>query len=603
MDNSAPPSFMMKSLIRIRIPLYLLQAVLLAVLGAGVPNLQAQGVASRGVRATPRGEPSGLPFHAQFVDVAADAGLIEPVVYGLTDRKDYILETVGSGAAWFDYDQDGWLDLFLLSGTRLQNPPENATNRLYRNQRDGTFEDVTTKAGLRRTGWASSVTVGDYDNDGDDDVFVTYWGQNVLYRNQGDATFEDVTAGAGLRDKETRWGSGATFLDYDRDGDLDLFVANYLEFDLQTTPSKGSGSFCRWKGVPVNCGPLGLPKGRHALYRNQGDGTFEEVSEAAGVAGVSPGYGMTAVAADFDGDGWIDIFLACDGTPSLLFRNDGNGTFSEEGLLRGAALSGDGMEQAGMGVGVGDYDLDGDLDLFKTHFADDTNILYRNDGEGVFWDTTIRAGLGVETRYVGWGAGIVDLDNDGLPDIFYVTGGVYPEVEKALPHYPYRTSRVVFRNLGKGRFEELIAEAGPGVAAPHSSRGAAFGDYDNDGDLDVLVVNLNESPSLLRNDLQSDAGWLKVELQARQNRSAIGSQVTARYGERRQVQAVVAQSSFYSVDDQRLHFGLGDADRADLEIRWPDGSTETLENIPAGRWITVRQGEGVIASRKLPEPR
>jgi hypothetical protein len=559
-------------------------------------RLFGQGVASRGVKPLPRGKPSGLPFHAKFTDVAHQAGLTAPVIYGGVDRKDYILETIGCGAAFFDYDNDGWLDIFLLSGTRLDGPPEGATNRLYKNNRDGTFTDVTEKAGLTRSGWASAVAVGDYNNDGFEDLFVTYWGRNVLYRNNGDGTFTDVTKEAGLLDSRRRWGAGCTFVDYNRDGHLDLFVSNYLEFDFAKVPKPGGNINCTWKGIPVNCGPRGLPPGAHSLYRNNGDGTFTDVSVASGVARATGSYGMTVVAADFDNDGWPDIYVACDSTPSLYFRNNRDGTFTEEGLERGVALNEDGMEQAGMGLGIGDYDLDGNLDIFKTHFSDDTNILYRNNGKGVFEDMTIRAGLAVETRFVGWGAGIVDLDNDGWPDIFFVTGSVYPEVERHLPAYPYRTPRVIFRNLGNGRFEELIEEGGPGVAAAHASRGCAFGDFDNDGDLDILIVNMNEPPSLLRNDLGGRNHWLKVKLiGTKSNRSAIGARVTCRYGDRRQVQEVLSQSSFYSVNDSRLHFGLGAAEAADLQVRWPSGAVETYPKVAADRLVVIKEGEGIVS--------
>jgi hypothetical protein len=565
---------------------------------AAIPlgRLFGQGVASRGVKPLPRGKPSGLPFHARFTDVARQAGLTAPVIYGGVDRKDYILETIGCGAAFFDYDNDGWLDIFLLGGTRLDGGADGATNRLYRNNRDGTFTDVTERAGLARSGWASAVAVGDYNNDGFEDLFVTYWGQNVLYRNNGDGTFTDVTREAGLLDSRRRWGAGCTFVDYDRDGYLDLFVSNYLEFDFAKVPKPGGNINCTWKGIPVNCGPRGLPPGTHSLYRNNRDGTFTDVSVVSGVAKATGTYGMTAVAADFDNDGWPDIYVACDSTPSLYFRNNRDGTFTEEGLERGVALNEDGMEQAGMGLGIGDYDLDGNLDIFKTHFSDDTNILYRNNGKGIFEDMTIRAGLAVETRFVGWGAGIVDLDNDGWPDIFFVTGSVYPEVEKHLPAYPYRTPRVIFRNLGNGRFEELIEEGGPGVAAAHASRGCAFGDFDNDGDLDILIVNLNEPPSLLRNDLGGRNHWLKVKLiGTKSNRSAIGARVTCRYGDRRQVQEVLSQSSFYSVNDPRLHFGLGAAETANLEVRWPSGAVETYAKVAADRIVVIKEGEGIVS--------
>ncbi len=558
-----------------------------------------QGVSTRNVPPAVRGKPSGLPFHARFTDIAQQAGLLGPVIYGGVTDKQYILETVGCGVAFVDYDNDGWLDIFVLSGTRFGTAPEEATNRLYHNNRNGTFTDVTDKAGLRRTGWASAVTVGDYNNDGFEDLFVTYWGQNVLYKNNGNGTFTDVTEKAGLLHPVRRWGSGCTFVDYNRDGYLDLFVGSYLDFDPKRVPKPGEASNCNWKGVPVNCGPKGLPPGRVYLYKNRGDGTFEDVSEASGVSKSKGSYCMTTVAADFDNDGWPDVYVACDSTPSFLFRNNKNGTFTDIGLESGVALNEDGMEQAGMGVGIGDFNLDGNLDIFKTHFADDTHILYRNDGKGNFEDVTIRAGLGVETRYIAWGTGIEDLDNDGLPDLFLVTGSVYPEVEKKLPNYPFKTPRVIFRNLGGGKFEELIDQAGPGIAATHASRGCAFGDFDNDGDVDVVVVNMNEPPSLLRNDVTGGGNWLKVKLVGvKSNRSAIGGRITARYGGKTQARQVVSQSSFYSASDPRQHFGLGTEKSADLEIRWPNGATETVLKVGANQLVTIREGAGIVSSER-----
>ena len=556
-------------------------------------RLSGQGIASRGIRSAPRGKRSGLPFGAQFTDVARAAGLREPVICGPVDRKTYILETVGCGAAFFDYDNDGWLDVLVLSGTRLTG--SDATNRLYRNNRDGTFTDVTEEAGLRHTGWHSAVTVGDYNNDGFDDLFITSYGQHILYRNNGDGTFTDVTSEAGLLRNKPVWGAGCAFIDYDRNGHLDLFVGSYVDLDLKSTPLPGSEPYCNWNGIAVHCGPRGLAPGTPMLYRNNGDGTFTDVSVASGVAKSTGSYMMTAVAADFDNDGWPDIYVACDSSPSFLFLNNRNGTFTEKGLLRGVALSEDGNLQAGMGLGVGDYNLDGSLDILKTHFSDDSSILYRNDGKGAFDAVTDRSGLAVETRFVGWGAGMVDLDNDGLPDLLITTGGVFPEVAGQLPRYPMETPRVVFRNLGNGRFEELMEEAGSGIAAAHCSRGCAFGDFDNDGDVDVLIVNLNEPPTLLRNDVSGRNHWLKVKLiGTKSNRSAIGARVTARYGGRLQAQEVLSQSSFYSVNDFRLHFGLGRAEAADLEIRWPNGVKETTEKAPADRLVVIREGEGII---------
>jgi enediyne biosynthesis protein E4 len=572
----------------------------LAMLACSATPAFGQGISSRGVRAAPRGKPSGRPFHARFTDVARQAGLVEPIVYGGVDTKRYIVEVVGCGVAFLDYDNDGWPDALVLSGTQLEGAPAGASNRLYKNNRDGTFTDVTRQAGLVRSGWASAVTVGDYDNDGFDDLFITYYGHNVLYRNNGDGTFTDVTGKAGLRQETVRYGAGCTWVDYDRDGRLDLFVASYLDTTIEKLPKPGENADCRWKGVPVNCGPRGLPTGFVQLFRNNGDGTFTDVSKSSGVAAAAGSYPMTAVAADYDNDGWPDIYVACDSTPSWMFRNQHDGTFRQEALERGVALSEDGLEQAGMGIGVGDYDLDGHLDIFKTHFADDTNVLYRNDGKGHFDDVTIRAGVGVETRYVGWGTGIVDLDNDGFPDLFVVTGSVYPEVEQKLPAYPFRTPRLVFRNLGDGRFEELIDEAGSGVGAVHASRGCAFGDFDNDGDVDILVMNMNEPPSLLRNDVTGNGRWLKVLLVGTaSNRSAIGGRVIARYGGRTQAQEVMAQSSFYSANDRRLHFGLGEAAKADLTIRWPNGATEQIAGVDANQLVVIGEGKGILRQGQL----
>ena len=560
---------------------------------AAAPSLCAQEVASRNVKPLPRGKPSGLPFLAQFHDVGRQAGLTYPTIYGAARKKKNVLEGVGCGVAAFDFDNDGWLDIFTLCGT-CSKPDVGATNRLYKNNRNGTFSDVTAKAGLTKTGWASSVAVGDYNNDGFEDVFVTYYGRNVLYRNNGDGTFTDVTKEAGLAQSSELWGSGCTFIDYDRDGNLDLFVADYLDFDLQKLPRPDERSTCGWKGVPVYCGPLGLKFARNYLFRSNGDGTFRDVSEESGIAKLDHGYALTALAADLDADGWPDIYVACDSTRSYLLRNQRDGTFKDEALERGAAVSEDGMEQAGMGVAIGDPDLNGSLDLFKTHFADDTSVLYLNDGAGQFSDGTLAAGFGVETRYISWGTGIFDFDNDGWPDIFVATGSIYPEVERVLPQYPWKTPRLIFRNLRNGRFEELIEEAGPGISAPHSSRGCAFGDFDNDGDVDVVVINMDEPPSLLRNDLVNENKWLKVFLiGTKSNRSAIGARVVAHYGGKRQAQAVTAQSSFYSCNDRRLHFGLGKADAADVDIFWPNGRNETYSALPANHLVTIQEGRGI----------
>ena len=538
-----------------------------------------------------------------LVDVAEKAGLEHVSVYGGVDRKRFIIETNGAGAAFFDYDNDGWVDALVLSGTRLEEgareekvwpAAEAPTNRLYRNNRDGTFTDVTDRARLRRTGFASSVCAGDYDNDGRLDFFLTYFGRNVLYRNRGDGSFEDLTETAGLATKGTRWGSGCTFVDYDRDGRLDLFVANYLSFDLATAPEPGKGPSCLWKGIPVNCGPKGLPFDANLLYRNRGDGSFEDVSDRSGVSSVTGRYSMTATGADFDDDGWPDVYVACDSTAAILYRNNRDGTFSDAAMASGVAYGEFGAAQAGMGLAVGDYDGDGRLDLLKTHFADDVPALYRNLGRGLFEDVAVSAGLGVLNRYVEWGTGLPDLDNDGRPDLLYVTGNVYPEIERQLPQYPHRGPRVVFRNAGGGRFEDVTARSGPGATAPHSSRGAAFGDFDNDGDVDVLVMNMNEPPTLLRNDYAGSNGWLEVKLEGtRSNRAGIGATVVVEAGGRRQARAIVSQASYYSHDDLRAHFGLGSAPRADrIEVRWPSGQVDVLKDVDGGRVVAVQEGRG-----------
>ena len=571
---------------------------LASVVVAAGDRLLAQGVAAHTAKPVARAAPSGRPFNAQFVDVAQAAGLTAATIYGGIENKKYILEATGCGCAFIDYDNDGWIDIFLLSGTRLEGAPPEATNRLYKNNRDGTFTDITEKAGLRAVGWASAVCIGDYNDDGFEDIFCTYFGQNRLYRNNGDGTFTDVTREAGLWNDHPRWGAGCSFIDYDRDGHLDLFVSNYIRFSLERAPVPGENVNCNWKGIPVECGPRGMPTGRHSLYRNRGDGTFVDITQQAGIASAIESYGMSVVAADLDEDGWPDIYVACDSTPSLLFMNNHDGTFREEAVVRGVALSDDGAEQAGMGLGVGDYDLDGHLDLFKTHFADDANGLYHNDGKGNFDDVTRSSRVGVETRYICWGAGIVDLDNDGYPDLFMVTGSVYPEVERKLPQYANKTPRAIFRNLGNGTFEELGQQGGPAVGQAHCSRGCAFGDFDNDGDLDIVVINLNEPPSLLRNDITGKQNWIKVKLEGvKSNRSAIGARVLVRYGGKVQAQAVLSQSSFYSCNDSRLHFGLGSYRTVDIEIFWPNGLHEKHPGIEAGKLVTFREGVGIVPNK------
>lgn len=571
---------------------------LLVSCGAGLPVLleggqQRGGMASRHVPAQPRRKLSGLPFHSKLTNIASSAGLRQPSICGHADRADYVIEAMGCGVAFFDYDNDGWLDVLVLSGSRFGDPPPDASTRLYKNNRNGTFTDVTQKAGLFASRYSFGVTIADFDNDGFDDIFITGWPQNTLYRNNGDGTFTDVTKPAGLLSPVERFGTGCTFIDFDRDGKLDLFVSNYLAFDVKAVPRAGQSKECNAESV--FCGPRGLPFGHHSLYHNNGDGTFTDVTAQSGIGKVEGGYGLTAVAADFDEDGWQDIYLACDSTPSLFFHNNGDGTFTEQALERGVALSEDGMEQAGMGVACGDPRLLGRTDIVKTHFAADTPVVYANNGQAEFRDDTLRSGLGVENRFISWGVGIQDLDNDGQPDIFWVTGGIYPELRNRNDE-PYATPAILFRNLGAGRFEELNA----GYDEKHCSRGCAFGDFDNDGDMDILIMNLNEPPSLLRNDVTGSGQWVKVLLTGtRSNRSAIGARVTVQYLGKTQTQIVTAQSSYLSVNDRRLHFGLGDAKMATLHIRWPSGALENLGQVPLNRLLRVTEGSGSVRAEQL----
>jgi enediyne biosynthesis protein E4 len=537
------------------------------------------------------------PFPVAFTDIAAQAGLKETTVYGGINTKKYIIETNGCGTAFFDYDNDGWTDIFVMSGTRLEGFPKGKepTNRLYRNNKNGTFTDVTEKSNLKRTGWAASVAIGDYDNDGFEDLYLTYWGQNALYRNNGDGSFTDSTEKSKLKTDGIRWGSGATFVDYDRDGDLDLFVANYLKFDLAKVPEAGKGVSCVWKGIPVNCGPKGLPTDTNLFYENNGDGTFTDVSEKSGIAKVGGRYSMTAIVTDYNNDGFADIYVACDSTASTLYRNNKDKTFTDVSLESGTAYNEDGNSQAGMGVTIGDYDADGLPDIFKTHFADDLPVLYRNGGKDFFEDSSRLAGFD-HTRYVQWGTGFADFDNDGWADILTVTGNVYPEIEKFFKEYPHRSPRLVYQNLGNGRFRDVSAQTGTGISEPKSSRGAALGDFDNDGDTDVLVMNMNEPPLLLRNDLKSANNWLTIKLiGTKSNRSAIGSRITIKNGTHIQTQEITSQTSYYSHNDFRQHFGLGINKQAEtIEIRWASGAVETLKNVAGNQIIKIKEGSGVV---------
>jgi enediyne biosynthesis protein E4 len=550
--------------------------------------------------------PSSSPV--QFVDVAHEAGLNVPNVWGGADHKRYIIEAKGSGIAFFDYDHDGWLDIYLTNGTRLGEswPAGQApTSHLYKNNRDGTFTDVTDKSGLARTGWQTGVCVGDYDNDGWDDLFCCFWGHNILFHNNGDGTFTDVTRKAGVYDERVRWGAGCTFLDYDRDGHLDLFVCNYIQLDPAKTLASGDPTPCQWKGIPVMCGPRGLTGDTNVLFHNNGDGTFTDVSQKAGILKPGPRYSITAVASDFDNDGWPDIYVAVDSEPSILFRNNHDGTFTDMAVMAGCAYSENGHEQAGMGVGVGDYDCDGWLDIFKTNFADDTCNLYHNNGDGTFSDVTFASGIGVNNQYVAWGCGFVDYDNDGWADIIQVNGHVYPEIGGHEIGQTYKNPRLVYKNMGNGQFKDVSSTMGPGITQRFSSRGAAFGDYDNDGDIDALILNMNDVPSLLRNDGGNKQNWIKIKLIGTKcNRTAIGARVRVVTEKHAQMDEVKSGSSVMSQSDLRLHFGLGKAPTVDLiEVKWPTTQkTERFTQVKANQILTIREGSGIVEPASPPKP-
>jgi len=537
---------------------------------------------------------------AYFVDEAKKAGLNAPNTFGGVDMKKYILETTGTGVAIFDYDNDGWPDIFLVNGTTLdpiagQKPP---TNHLYHNNHDGTFTDVTEKAGLAHTGWGQGVCVGDYDNDGNEDLFVTYFGKNVLYHNNGNGTFTDVSEKAHVEGNGV-WSTGCAFVDYDRDGKLDLFVATYVDFDLKTAPGPGDRPSCIWKGVPVMCGPRGLPWGKNTLYHNKGDGTFEDVTVKANIDRTNGHYGFSVSTFDFDDDGWPDIYVACDSTPSILYHNNQDGTFTDIAVIAGAAFNEDGKEQAGMGSTIGDYNGDGRLDIFKTNFSDDTATLYRNNGDGTFDDVTFAAKLGLYTKYLGWGTMFLDVDNDGWPDLLLVNGHVYPEVDQQHLGSDYQEPRILYHNKGNGTFEDISANSGPAITTPRSGRGLAVGDLWNDGRISAVVSNMNAPPSLLVNQVKSGHHWIAFKtVGTKSNRDGIGARIRAKAGDRILIDEVRSGSSYDSNNDIRVHFGLGQTDRLDwVEVRWPSGLTENFTGTHVDAVQTFKEGSGTAVKK------
>lgn len=536
-------------------------------------------------------------FKISFTNIAQSAGLTHKTIYGDEQKNKYLLETTGSGVAWFDYDNDGWLDLFFVNGTRLSGiaKGQEPTNRLYKNNRNGTFTDVTVKAGLARSGWGQAVCIGDYDNDGWDDLFISYFGKNALYKNNGNGSFTDVTDKAGVGVNKTRWGSGCAFLDYDKDGDLDLFVGSYIDFDVKTAPTPETGP-CLYKGVMVACGPPGLTGGVNMLFQNNGNGTFTDVSEKSGIRKTIGTYALGVLVADFDNDTWPDIYVANDSAPAALYHNNGNGTFTDIGVEAGAAYSGDGKPQAGMGVSAGDFDGDGWLDIFKTNFSGDTSTLYRNLGKNNFDDVTFASGIGLNTRWLGWGCGFFDPDNDGWLDVLLVNGHVYPEVNKLTTEAGYAQRKVLYRNLRNKTYQDVTEKIGGALMEPTASRGCAFGDFDNDGDVDVVINPVNETPVLMRLDSPApkDGGnnWIAVKaVGVKSNRTGIGARVICVTEEKTQFNEVRSGGSYYSQNDLRVHFGLGKATKAKtIEIRWPSGKVDVLKEVAANQVITVKEG-------------
>ena len=541
------------------------------------------------------------PAPAWFVDVAPKAGLTIRNVNGSAGAKHYIIESTGSGVAISDYDRDGFPDIFLVNGTSLEPTKEKPTSHLLHNNHNGTFTDVTVKAGLALTTWGQGACIGDYDNDGYEDLYVTAYGKNHLFHNQGNGTFKDVSEQSGASGTGKEWGTGCAFIDYDRDGKLDLIVANYVHFDLASTPKPGAGPGCMWKGVAVMCGPRGLPFAPNTLLHNLGNGKFEDVSRSSGIERTNGHYCFSVTTLDYNDDGWPDVYVACDSTPSILYRNNHDGTFSDVAADAGVAFNEDGREQAGMGSTSADYDRDGRLDLFKTNFSDDTSTLYRAAGDSTFTDETHAAGLAINTDALGWGAMFADVDNDSYPDLLVANGHVYPEVDSARLGSFFRQPRFLYYNLGASRsegpakFKDISKTSGPALADPRSGRGLATADLFNDGRIEAVINNLSDTPMLLVNLARNQNHWLTLRLiGSTSNRSAIGARVTLRRATRIWVDEIRSGSSYNSSSDLRLHFGLGSESHLDsIQVRWPNGATEFFDPPPSpDRILDITEGRG-----------
>ena len=538
---------------------------------------------------------------AWFVDVAPQAGIQSQNVNGDTGTKKYIIETTGSGAAVLDFDHDGWPDIYLVNGDArsaltVQPKQEHPYGHLYRNNHDGTFSDVTVRAGLTAGGWGQGACVGDYDNDGFDDLYVTYYGSNRLYHNEGNGTFKDVTATAAVAGSGGEWGSGCAFVDYDRDGKLDLLVANYVHFDVKTAPRPGEGQMCIWKGVPVMCGPRGLNSTPNVLYHNLGNGRFANVSKSSGIEKTNGHYCLGVSTLDYNRDGWPDIYVACDSTPSILYRNNKDGTFTDVAVDAEVAFDEDGREQAGMGATIADFNGDGWPDIFKTNFSDDRSSLYQNNKDGTYTSKVFDAGLGLNTQYLGWGVMFFDMDNDGWPDLLIANGHVYPEVDTAHLGATYKEPRLVYWNQTNGKFKDVSQRAGPGCTEPASSRGLAVADLWNDGRVSAVINNSGARPMLLVNQAANSNHWIGIATVGTQsNRDGIGASVHVTAGGRELVQEVRSGSSYVSSSDLRLHFGLGAATKIErVEIDWPSGRKETFPIPLLDHIVTLTEGTGKL---------
>jgi hypothetical protein len=532
----------------------------------------------------------------QFVDVTEAAGIKFLHINGAADVKKYIFEAKGGGIAFLDYDGDGRPDIYVVQGSTLERfrAGDNPHGALYHNLGDGTFQDVTESAGLTKGAWGMGVTAADYDNDGDIDIYLTNLGPNYLYRNNGDGTFTEVGTEMGVACP--LWSSSAAFGDYDGDGRLDLYVCNYIELDFNNLPEPGSNLFCFYKGKPILCGPRGLPGSPDVLYRNNGDGTFTDATRAAGVVDEHRLYGLAAVWSDIDGDGDLDLYVANDDGPNLLYLNRGDGTCEEMGFLTGLAVSMDGRNQGSMGVDVADYDNDGRMDVFATHFSADYSTLYHNQGDLLWEDITGRTPLmEAEWSLVGWGARFMDVNLDGWKDIVHFNGHVVPFLKSAEGKETYFQPGSLYLNLAGRGFVDVSERAGPDFVRGRSSRGAAFADYDNDGDLDIVVANMNDRPALLRCDRRDSNHWVMFKLRGRKsNRDGIGARITVRTGELKQLWEVKTAVSIFSASDPRAHFGLGSAAVIDeVTVNWPSGEIQRFENVATDCHYLIDEADGL----------